>query len=308
MRVKRPALAAAVSLAWLASIPPIRAENTLSFCLDESGSAPAAEESKGARGLDLAIAQAVAQRLGRKPVIQPYETEIDSDNNPAEQINALLSDRRCQLVLGYPLFGIALGEPRAQRSRLPGYAGGKPADRRRWIKLSELVASRGYRFDPMVVVLGPGAHDRAIRTLADLQGAKLVVEERTLGDAILMAYDGGALIGQITHVTSNRNVFESLERGEYDATLVELHRLDAYLLQHPHSGLLSSGHYHSVGFNIGIVGLASEAALISEVNAAIGDMLDGGEISALARTAGVTYLPPREPNIAATTPAELRGD
>ena len=234
---------------------------------------------------------------------------MDGDDNPAEQTNALLSDGRCQLVLGYPLFASALGQPDAQRARLPDYDGAKPGDRRRWVQLNEVVASRGYRFDPMVVVLGPSAAHRAVRSLADLEGMRLVVEERTLADAILMAYAGGVLIGRITHAAPDRGLFESMERGEYDATLVELHRLDTYLLQHPGSELSSSGHYHSVGFNVGIVGLASEAPLLTEVNAAISDMLSKQELPALAKAAGVTYLPPREPNVAAAiTQAELHGD
>lgn len=100
-----------------------------------------------------------------------------------------------------------------------------------------------------------------------------------------------------------------MERGDQDATLVELHQFDAYRSQHPDTGLWSSGHYHSIGFNIGAVGLASDGPLMAEVNAAIGDMLAKDELPALTRAAGLTYLPPREPNVSATiTRARLNGD
>jgi hypothetical protein len=93
------------------------------------------------------------------------------------------------------------------------------------------------------------------------------------------------------------------------ATLVAPHRLDAYVARHPNTGLLSSGHYHSLVFNLDLVGLAGGALLMAEVNAAIGEILDTQELLSLARAAGVIYLPPRKPNVAATiTAARLRGD
>jgi hypothetical protein len=37
--------------------------------------------------------------------------------------------------------------------------------------------------------------------------------------------------------------------------------------------------------------------LIEQVDRAIAEMLEEGELPALARTGGVTYLPPRPPNV-----------
>jgi len=310
MVVRLPiALAASLVVALLAWVAPSRASEALSFCLDDNVTGTSAKDGRKAREFDLAVARSLARRLRRAPVVVWYKSETDSDSDPAGQMNALLSDGRCALVLGYPLFARALGEPRAERARLPDFDGAKPEDRRRWVPLSGLVGSRGYRFDPMVVVLGPGPDHRTIHSLADLKDMRLVVKEGTLADAALMSYDGGALIGRVTHVTSDPDLFGSMERGEYDATLVELHRLDAYVGQHSNTRLSSSGHYHSVGFNIGVVSLAREASLLAEVNAAISDMLDKHEFPPLALAAGVTYVLPREPNVLGSiSREELRGD
>jgi hypothetical protein len=209
----------------------------------------------------------------------------------------------------HPLFASALRRPLAERSRLPNFDGSKPEDRHRWVKLNELRASRGYQFDAMVVVLGPVASDLAVHRLSDVKGLRLGVEEGTLADAILMAYDGGALIPSLTHISRGGDLFESMERGEFAVTLVELHRFDAYVLRYPGTKLLSSGHYHSIGFNVGMVGLASEASLLHQVDDATGAMLDSDELPVLARAARVTYLPAREPNVRATiSSAELRSD
>ena len=161
-------LAALVSIA-LAGAMPARADGTLRVCLDANIPPLSSKRDDEAHGFDLAVAQAVAQRLGRKLDIQWFESEVDEDSNPAEEANALLSDGRCQLVAGYPLFASALGEPQSERSKLPDYEGAKREDWRRWVRLNKLVASRGYRFAPLVVVLGPRVVDRHVSSLGDLK-------------------------------------------------------------------------------------------------------------------------------------------
>ena len=48
---------------------------------------------------------------------------------------------------------------------------------------------------------------------------------------------------------------------------------------------------------MGFVGLSTDENLMEQVDRAILEMLENGEFPALARTAGVTYLPPRQPNV-----------
>jgi hypothetical protein len=61
--------------------------------------------------------------------------------------------------------------------------------------------------------------------------------------------------------------------------------------------LTPSGYYFPTGFNIGFAGLSVDRDLIEQVDRAIAEMLEEGDLPALARTAGVTYLPPRQPNV-----------
>ena len=303
-----------LALVWLVWIPlagaaPGGTSGTLRVCLDENIPPLSSKRENEAHGFDLAVAQAVASRLGREIAIQWFKSEMDKDSNPASEANALLSDGRCHLVAGFPLFASALGEPKAKRSKLPDFEGARLEDRRRWVPLNEIIASRGYRFAPLVVVLGARMASRQVSSLGDLKDWTLVSEEGTLADAALMTYGGGILIGRITHVAPGPALFEEMEKGDYDASLVELHRLDAYRAQHPDSKLSSSGHYHSIGFNSGFVGLSSEAPLIAEVNAAIGEMLAKQKMPAIAQAAGLTYLPPRQPDVLTTiSRAQLRDD
>jgi Bacterial extracellular solute-binding proteins, family 3 len=287
----------AISLGALACATSGRAGDPLRFCLDQSTLTASKGDGKSDHAFDVQVVNAVARKMARPAAIQWYQTGSDSDNNPDYEINALLSDGRCDIVAGYPLLASAIQQPVSERAKLPGFAGSKSEDRRRWVKLGELQASHGYRFSPLVVVLGPAASNLTVQRLSDLKGLKLVVDEGTLGDAVLMSNGGGALIPNITHMSPGEDIFESMERGEYAATLVELPRFDAYVSRHAETRLVSSGHYHSIGFNVGMVGLTTNASLLDQVDDAIKALLGGSELADIAHATHVTYMPPREPNI-----------
>jgi ABC-type amino acid transport substrate-binding protein len=294
IRLRATAVAALV-LAGIATMAP--AQDTLRVCLDENVPPYSVRHGGGGSGFDLAVAEAVAKRLGRSLAVQWFESKVETDSSSTLAANALLSDGRCQLIAGYPLIKDALGKPAAETARLPDYDGATPADRRRRVALGTLVASRAYHHAPLTVVLAPGVA-KPITGLADLEGLKLVIEASTLEDTILMTYRDGVLVSHITHLVPGRGeLLPRLEQGGFDATLVPLHRFDAYRAAHPQTALKPSGYYHRIGFNMGFVGLATEAPLIAQVDAAIADMLAGGALPALADKAGMTYVPPRPPDV-----------
>ena len=164
--------------------------------------------------------------------------------------------------------------------------------------LGTLVATTPYHFAGLTIVLGGKARDQHIASLADLDGLDLIVEQGTLDDAILMIFDHGRFVSRIAHVVPGRGeLFPRLERGDADATLIPVHRFDAYRVKHPDTRLRASGYYFPIGFNMGFVGLASDARLIEHASAAIDAMLKDGELPALASLAHMTYLPPRQPYI-----------
>jgi ABC-type amino acid transport substrate-binding protein len=294
IRLRATAVAALV-LAGIATMAP--AQDTLRVCLDENVPPYSVRHGGGGSGFDLAVAEAVAKRLGRSLAVQWFESKVETDSSSTLAANALLSDGRCQLIAGYPLIKDALGKPAAETARLPDYDGATPADRRRRVALGTLVASRAYHHAPLTVVLAPGVA-KPITGLADLEGLKLVIEASTLEDTILMTYRDGVLVSHITHLVPGRGeLLPRLEQGGFDATLVPLHRFDAYRAAHPQTALKPSGYYHRIGFNMGFVGLATEAPLIEQVDAAIADMLTGCALPALADKAGMTYVPPRPPDV-----------
>jgi ABC-type amino acid transport substrate-binding protein len=160
------------------------------------------------------------------------------------------------------------------------------------------VPSQAYIYSPLTVALGPNARDHRITGVGDLAGLRIGIESGTLADAILMRFDNGRLIDNITHLVPGRDdLLGTLDRGDLDATLLDLRRLDAYRATHPDTKISGSGYFYPIGANRGYVGLASDPDLLVAVNQALTDLQAAGTIAQLGQAAGLTYLPPREPMI-----------
>jgi ABC-type amino acid transport substrate-binding protein len=286
-------------LTAFASPPAHAAGEALRICLDEN-LPPLSAHREGApdSGFDVALAEAIAAKLGRPLQIQWFGSKLDDDSSPALEANALLSDGRCALVGSYALTQDSLVAPGVKTARPPDYEGRSSADRRRRGTLGVLAPTQPYIHAPLTVVLGPKARDRRIDGIADLAGLRLAIESGTLGDAILMTFDNGRLIDSITHLVPGRqDLLGALESGDHDATLLDLRRFDAYRAAHPDTKLTASGYFYPVGANRGYVGLDSDMALITAVNKALTELQAAGTMASLAEAAGLTYLPPREPAI-----------
>jgi len=281
------------------SAMPAAADEVLKVCLDED-LPPLSAHHKGApdTGFDVALAEAIAKQLGRPLEIQWFESKLDEDSSPALEANALLSDGRCALVGSYALTSDSLVVPGVKTAKLPDFEGATRDDRRRRVALGVLAPSQPYIYSPLTIVLGAKARDRRTTDIGDLAGLRIGIESGTLADAILMNFGNGRLIDDITHLVPGRSdLLGALERGEFDATLLDLRRFDAYRVAHPDTKLAGSGYYYPIGANRGYVGLASEADLLAALNKVLSDLQTQGATAELARAAGLTFLPPREPAV-----------
>ena len=290
----------AVVAALLAAVTAARAaEDPLKVCLDEN-LPPLSMHQRGKpdSGFDVALAQAVADRLGRPLKVQWFESKLDESSSPALEANALLSDGRCALVGSYVFTKDSLVVPGVKTAKLPDFEGATRDDRRRRVPVGVLAPSQPYIYAPLTVVLGEKARGRKISGVGDLAGLRIAIESGALADAILMTFEKGRLIDDITHLVPGRDdLLGALNRGDFDATLLDLRRFDAYRAAHPNTNLAASGYFYPIGVNRGYVGLASDPALIVAVNRALSDLQAAGTIADLARAAGLTYLPPVEPAI-----------
>lgn len=299
MRTWLTACGAAAALIAVFTMPASAAGEMLRVCLDED-LPPLSAHHRGApdSGFDVALAEAIALQLGRSLKIQWFESKLDEDSSPALEANALLSDGRCSLVGSYALTKDSLVVPGIKTAKLPDFEGATRDDHRRRVPLGVLAPSEPYIYSPLTIALGPKARDRRIAGVGDLAGLRVAVESGTLADAILMTFDNGRLIDNITHLVPGRDdLLGAIERGDFDATLLDLRRLDAHRAAHPDTRIAASGYYYPIGVNRGYVGLAADPALLAAVNKALSELQAKGTITALARAAGLSYLPPREPVI-----------
>jgi len=295
--MRRWLAAAAVMLATVTAA--CAAEEALRICLDED-LPPLSMHRRGKpdSGFDVALAQAVAAKLGRPLRIQWFESKLDETSSPALEANALLSDSRCALVGSYAFTQDSLRVPGMKTARLPDFEGATREDRRRRVALGVLAPSQPYAHSALTIVLGEKARGRKVAGIGDLAGLRIAIESGTLGDAILMTFEKGRLIDDITHLVPGReDLLGAIERGDFDATLLDLRRFDAHRAARPNSRLTASGYNYPIGVNRGYVGLASDPALIAAVNKALSELQSAGTIAEFAKAAGLTYLPPVEPPI-----------
>ena len=240
--------------------------------------------------------QAIAKQLRRPLKIQWFESKLDEDSSPALEANALLSDGRCALVGGYALTKDSLVVPGVKTAKLPDFEGATSDDRRRRVTLGVLAPSQPYVYSPLTVVLGTKARDRQIADIDDLAGLRIGIESGTLADAILMNFDKGRLIDDITHLVPGRSdLLGALERGEFDATLVDLRRFDAYRVAHPDTNLARVRLLLSDRRQSRLCRACERPDLLAAVDKALSDLEASGTIEQFARTSGLTYLKPREP-------------
>jgi ABC-type amino acid transport substrate-binding protein len=294
--LSRYAAAALLSAGVLMSAGVAAQERPLRVCMDENAPPYSVAHGSSGSGFDVALAGALAGRLGQPLAIQWFETKFDEESSPKLELNALLSDRRCDLVAAYPLSVDTLGRPGLKTARLPDFRGAAARDRRRRVDLGELVPSHPYHRAPLTLVLAPQVAERHVAGLADIADLRIGVVGGTFADAILMLYHKGALIDRITHYRPGRDdLLGALEAGEVDATLVALHRFDAYRREHPGTRLRGTGFNYPLALNLGYVALAGNAELLDRVNAALDSMLATGELPAIAKAAGVTFVAPTEP-------------
>src|SRR5262245_29057997 len=103
----------------------------LRVCMNEDVPPYSVARGESGSGFDVALATALAKHLGRALEIQWFESKIDDESSPTLEANALLSDKRCDLMAGYPFVEHAIGRPAAKSARLPDFRGAGARDRRR---------------------------------------------------------------------------------------------------------------------------------------------------------------------------------
>ncbi len=269
----------------------------LTVCLNKDNEPFSYSKNGQENGFDLAVARAVARELNRPLEVRWYEKERRRRGAISVKTSVLVNAGVCDLVGGFPLVQSSLERPGGgEETTLPPVDGMSEDSRKKPIKGSQLVASRGYHFAGVTPILGPQVSG-SVAALDDLLPYKLAHRPASSGDLIAMAYKKGLLLKNTAHVDINVEPLEAVEKGDYDATITEQHRFDLYRAEHPQTSLRASGLVVPVGFNLGFVTTEAHAGLLSEVNGAIGKLLQRGEIEKAAQSVKLTFVPPQQPDV-----------
>lgn len=290
MSVRRRAVAGFLLAALLPGAPAFGMGQGLRVCL-ESGPPPLSSGTH--EGVDLAVTRAVADWLGRPLEIVWYEVEDDADSSPAIQVNGLLSAGVCQLAGGFPLVSDGLRAPAATPVPVE-----LPDGSRRFVKPGELLHTAPYRAVDFRVVLSRAVEPDAVTRLDALRGLRVLAEQGSLADHLLLAHGGGVLRADVVHVPMRRaGVLAALARGAGDAALVDGPQWDAYRAAHPDTPLRDSGYRHPLQINVGFVALATRRGLLELFDAALEDLRGSGDIEAAFGRLGYRYDAPVEPEV-----------
>ena len=258
--------------------------------------APLSYRANGeARGLDAALARAIASEAGRPLEIVFFESEYDRDRTLAHEVNALLASGVCELATGFALFASDLGAPGRPAARTPDYDGAKPRRQRPFVPLGRLAATRAYQAMAMGVV----TRDPALRvqTLADLQGMRVGAVTGTMAGSALVLYRNGILQKGLVTLSQREDLLAALDTGRFDATLTPLSRYDAYRHAHPGTQIVRAAFVHPLRINLGVVGLESELAPLAAADRAIERALADGALARWAEEAGVSWIRPEPPDV-----------
>lgn len=279
----------------------------LRVCMAENNAPFSHKARRGpVKGLDVAIAGAIAARLGRPLEIVPFESELEDESTLSQEVNAMLSSNVCELASGFAMLQQDLGPPSRVTSRTSEYPGAKSYKQRPWITLGTLIPSQPYHAVAMTLVVKDDA--LADLTLGNLGEARIGALAGTVAGAATVLFDNGRLTKRVRHLSRDDDAFEMINSGVVETMLVSQSRLDNFARENPGNRMRSTGYLHPLRLNLGFVALATQKPLLTEVSAEIASAISDGRLAKWATNSGVTWLAPKQPYVSqGPMLAQLRG-
>lgn len=134
-----------------------------------------------------------------------------------------------------------------------------------------------------------------IVSLKDLEGLQLGVQQGTLAAIIVKTQTSAGVQQGTISVTPGYDFLWRMEKGEFNAAVVDVATYDFHLRQNPVSKLKLASYRHPLGFNIGMAGLARNKTLIARADTTIASIREDGTVARLAEAENVHYAAPKKP-------------
>lgn len=283
------------------------------------------------RGLDVRIAQAAAQALGRPLKVLAFESEYEKESTLGQEVNALLSAGLCDAASGFPLLADDLGPPQRANARTPDYPGAKRKRERPFVPLGTLVAGRAYQAVTLGLVQRPPPPGSAplsgLAELAQHREMKLGAVTGTLGGTLAIGWRMGALRAQTVSLGQRDDPLALLARSgtagrpgdaprtgapaasaagaastseggtPIDALLLPLALFDGWALAHPGAALVASPWRKPIGVNLGFVTLQGAVEVRTAIDTVLTRALADGRVARWAAEEGVSWTAPQSPEV-----------
>jgi ABC-type amino acid transport substrate-binding protein len=273
----------------------IAAAHSLPVCVAENNPPLSYEAKDQVRGLDVRVAQAIADELKRPLKLVPFESKYEAESTLSQQVNAMLSSGVCELASGFPLISNDLGPATRPTARVPDYPGAPRPPQRAWVPLGTLAPSHAYHAVAMSLIVQDAAREGI--TLAQAGDARIGVTAGTLSGTAVSLYRNGKLRAQTVGVAQNEDALDQLEAGKFDATLVSLDRFDAWRIAHASSSLRRTAYLHPLRINIGFVARAESSEVLAAANRVIDGTIASGDLQRWTTEAGSSWVAPAEPQV-----------
>jgi hypothetical protein len=254
------------------------------------------------RGLDVRIAQAAADLLGRPLKVLPFETSYEKESSLAREVAALLAAGLCDAASGFPLLAGDFNPAPGDKARTPDFPGAKRKRERPFVPLQAMAPSRAYISAALGVVQPAGAPP--LDRLGDLGDRRVGVTSGTLGGMVAMGWKNGALRNRLVSLGQKEQPLEELLAApaagtprRFDAVLLPLALFDGWLVQHPGAALVAAGWRRPIGVNLGFTTLASDTTVRPALDAVISRGLADGSLARWAGEEGVTWSAPSTPDV-----------
>lgn len=282
-------------LALAAAWSGVAAAQSLTVCMAENNPPLSYRVDGEVRGLDVLVAQAVANELKLSLRIVPFESKYEADKTLAHEVNALLSSGVCELASGFPLIAGDLGPPSRATARVPDYPGARRPPQRDWVPLTPLAPSAAYHAVGFGLVVREAA--RTTATLAEPGDARIGATAGTLTGTLVTLYRNGKLRPQLVSLSQNEDALEQLALGRIDAAVVSMDRFDAWRISHPGTDLRRAAYMHPMRINIGFVARADARELLGAADRVIARSLADGQLERWSAATGTTWIAPADPQV-----------
>ena len=267
-------------------------QGTLTVCLAKNGGPMSSRRARGGRGLDYALSQAIAERLGLDLAVAWFESEPEEESSPVRETYAMLAHGVCDLAPGFALYRNALEGVAGTRATLPRWDERPTTMARNFhVDLQPVAVTRPYLRGEIALVAREGEAAEALAPLLSLDRLpplRFGIAQGTLGGAILVRRAPDEVLREAVTANPGPSFLWRMENGEFDATLVSTAAYDMHRKQNALTALRLMPYRHRIGYHLGVAGLSANEALVKAADRVIAELdLDG--LREMAESNGITW-------------------